>query len=75
MRLTLVTEAAHPALAAETLPCFLACAVQAAGEGHAPVTVLSLPPRFAPERGREKGNDPELLIHHPQSFAVPLLLL
>lgn len=51
MRLTLVAEAAHPALAAEALPCLLACAVQAAGEGHTPVTVLSLPPRFAPERG------------------------
>lgn len=44
----LVTQAAHPALPANTLPRFLTCAVQTAGEGHALVTVLSLPPWFAP---------------------------
>lgn len=72
MRLALVTQTAHPAFLADTLPCLLTCAVQAAWEGHALVTVLPFPPWFAPERG-EQGNNPELLIHHPQSFAVQLL--
>lgn len=51
MRLTLVAQAAHPALLADTLPCLLAQTVQTAGEGHALVTVVSLPPWFTPERG------------------------
>lgn len=50
MRLTLVTQAAHPALFADTLPCLFTWAVQTSREGNAPVTVLSFPPRFAPER-------------------------
>lgn len=53
MRLTLVAQAAHPALLAETLPCLLTCAVQAAGEGHTLVTVLSLPPWFTPQKRRK----------------------
>lgn len=70
MSLTLIAQAAHPALLADTLPCLLTFAMQAAGEGHALVTVLSLPPWFTPERVR-KWNIPELLINHQQcSFAL-----
>lgn len=65
MRLTLIAQAAHPSLFADTLPCLLTFAMQAAGEGHALVTVLSLPPRFTPKRER-KWNIPELLINHQQ---------
>ena len=53
MRLTFVTQAAHPALLADTLPGFLTCAVQAAGEGNALVAVVPLPPWFAPESGKK----------------------
>lgn len=49
MRLTLVAQAAHPALFADALPGFLTRAVQTAWERDAVVAVLPLPPGFAPK--------------------------
>lgn len=55
MRLTLVTQAAHPALFTDALPCPLAFSMQTSREGDALVTVLSLPTWFAPKGGKKRG--------------------
>jgi len=68
--LTSVTQAAPPALLAHTLPRLLTRAVPAAGEGHALLTVLSLPSGFAPEREERETWAPET--HERRSPALSL---